>query len=481
MKKFILPLFLISFALSQWTVNEKLFLDIEADFLSFLPNRNPAYLNNEVMPYSYAFTYRYDNNAGDYRLPFTPSGKSYQNIAVSAFREMKSGVIFAGRFAYRYEQRKDKKWLHNAENHLHIPFYFADSSTGDFILNGIDWNMLFSYPLSKNIHAGLNIFYNVDEQFKSVFPKPNIKRNSVHIHPALAFSAEHSRLGLRGSFFQYKQDMDTKRYRLEQGKTPTFMRIHGLDKPLMTYAKTSEERLQNIRGWGLSADMDLARILMFKTNYEYAKTDITDGGAYPVPQGRWDITRFYYRADLYPGCKANLFFQQQISRSEGFHPDLDRRIYARSYRQSKGGLTIPYRQSNGEMWSGTVSYAFEEVKREDNFLGLLDYFPSNSLYLGMRYDHERKFLQYGFNIAYENIDVGQEIIYNDITGWYYTEITEKEIAYYRQDRRKISASLRLLFPLGSNQFEISASCTAVRPKNIAKSYHFAQTRLTMLF
>ncbi|MDZ7796567.1 MAG: hypothetical protein U5N56_05785 [Candidatus Marinimicrobia bacterium] len=129
----------------------------------------------------------------------------------------------------------------------------------------------------------------------------------------------------------------------------------------------------------------------------------------------------------------------------------------------------------------TLSYAFEEMKREDNFLGLLDYFPSNSLYLGMRYEHQREFLRYGFDIAYENIEVGQEIIYNDMAGWYYTEITEKEIAYYRRDRRKISASVRLLFPLGGNQFEISASCAALRPKNIAKSYHFAQTRLTMLF
>ncbi|MDZ7796565.1 MAG: hypothetical protein U5N56_05775 [Candidatus Marinimicrobia bacterium] len=65
MKKFILSVFLISLAFSQWTVNEKLFLDIETDFLSFLPGRNPAYLNNEVIPYSYAVTYRYDNDGGD--------------------------------------------------------------------------------------------------------------------------------------------------------------------------------------------------------------------------------------------------------------------------------------------------------------------------------------------------------------------------------------------------------------------------------
>ncbi|MCK4813136.1 MAG: hypothetical protein KAT14_04285, partial [Candidatus Marinimicrobia bacterium] len=182
MKKLILLVIsMVGFAFSQIATTEYYYLDIGSNLTSLLSQRNPAYLSPETQPFAYAFSYQLNNAGGNYRLPFTPESKTYQNISVTAFQNMQNEITFAVRFAYRYEQRKNKLWLHNAENNLNIPFYFADSSIGDFTLNGIDWNIIFSYPLTQHIRIAVDVFYNVDEQFKSVFPKPNIKRNDLHL------------------------------------------------------------------------------------------------------------------------------------------------------------------------------------------------------------------------------------------------------------------------------------------------------------
>ncbi|MEA2076699.1 MAG: hypothetical protein U9O95_01610 [Candidatus Marinimicrobia bacterium] len=484
-KRMLFLFYILSIALAQTATTEKLYLDINSDITNFLPGRNPAYLSPNTTPYAYTFTYNNFSSGGDYRLPFDAGSKAYQDISVTAYKEMQNEIMFVGRFAYRYEQRKDKMWLHNAENDLNIPFYFADSSIGDFTLNGIDWNILISLPLTRNIRTAVDIFYNVDEQFKSVFPKPNIKRNNIHIRPALAISNERSQLGIVASFFQYKEDMNTRRYSLEQGRTPIFMRIRGLDKPLLTYAETSEERLQTIRGYGVSGNINLSEHLLFESHYESSYAGILDGGSYPVPQGSWDMARFSYRVDLQPSITPNLdvdlFFQHRSENVEGFHPVLENRIYGYLSRHFEGGLTLPYYTGSGEMWAGTVSCSFQDIKREDNFLGLLHYFPGNTLHFGMHYTLEQNNVSYKLQLGYDNIIVGDEIIYDDMAAWYYSQITEREIAYYVQDREQLSASGKIVFPFRQYQIQLSGSYTAIIPKYLETRYHLVQTSIAFIF
>jgi hypothetical protein len=485
MKKALLLLAIISIALAQAPSSEYLYLDILSDITAQLPNRNPAYLSPENIPYSYAFQYRYNNSGGNYRLPFSPEAKNYHNIEVSAYQEMDNGILFAGRFAYRNEQRKNKLWLHNAETNIDIPFYFADSTIGDFNLNGIDWNIIFSYPFSKNTRMAVDIFYNVDEQFKSVFPKPNVKRNDLHIRPAFSMKSERSSLGLMGSYFQFKEDIGTKRYSLEQGRSPIFMRIRGLDRSLLTYAETNEERLQNIQGYGFSANVDLGARLLGETNYEHSQAQITDGGSHPVEQGNWDMTRFYYRVDLKSTVtsflNADLFFKQYWSNATGYHPTLNAQIYASSNRHFEGGLALPYRPTINESWVGSVSYSFQDIKREDNFLGLLHYIPGNTLHLNMNYTHKRKGVLYEFNCGYNDIRIGESVVYDAMSDWYYDMITAEEIAYYSQDRKVIQAGLKITFPVKNMFIALSGTYQDINPINSDASYHRAQTQIEIMF
>ena len=485
MKKLLFLLLGFGLAFSQWMSNERLFLDIGTAGAPCLSGSNAAYLTEANLPYAYAFTYRYDNGGGEFRLPFQPRIKSYHNMSVSAFRKMDNGMLFGGRFAYRYEERRDKLWLHNAEDHLQIPFYFADSSTGDFALNGIDWNVLLSYPLTPKLRAGVNVFYNVDEQYKSVFPKPNVKRNNFRIRPGLAVSGKNAHVGIRGTFFQYKENMETKKYSLEQGKTPTFMRIRGLDRPVMSYAETSEERLESILGWGFSADADLGGILLLEGQYERSNADIVDGGSYPVPQGNWGLQRYYYRAELRMFGKrragAEFFFHQDGTHARGFHPELGERIYAGDLRRYEGGVNIPYRHSAGEVWTGTVSWAAGERKREDNFLGILYYIPASTLHIGMRYTKHGAPVDFAFSLAYETTFAGPATTFGGDTAGYYDTVTAAEIAWYARDRRNIRAEGRIAFPAGRRRLELRASWERVMPLYGGEDFHYAQTSLSWIF
>ncbi|MCK4530145.1 MAG: hypothetical protein KAU44_03135 [Candidatus Marinimicrobia bacterium] len=485
MKKALLLFTIISIALAQAPSSEYLYLDILSDFTAQLPNRNPAYLSSENIPYSYAFQYSYSNRAGDYKLPFTPGAKYYQNLEVSAYQEMDNGILFAGRFAYRSELRQNKLWLHNAETNIDIPFYFADSTTGDFNLNGIDWNIIFSYPLGKSTRIAVDIFYNVDEQFKSVFPKPNSKRNNLHVRPAISFKSERSSLGLMGSYFQFKENIQTKKYSLEQGRSPIFMRIRGLDRSLLTYAETNEERLQNIQGFGFSANFDLIGRLLGETNYEHSQAQITDGGSHPVEQGNWDMTRFYYRVDLKSTVtsflNADLFFKQYWSNATGYHPTLNAQIYASSNRHFEGGVALPYHHSANESWAGSVSYSFQDIKREDNFLGLLHYIPGNTLHLNMNYTHKRKGVLYEFNCGYNDVRIGENIVYDTMSDWYYEMITAEEIAYYATDREEIEAGLKVVFPFRDMKIALTGTYKELRPINTETRYHLMQTQIEIMF
>ena len=365
MKKLILLIVITTSLFAQMPSTEYLYLDIYSDLTANLPNRNPAYLSTDNIPYSYAFKYNFLNHSGEYKLPFDPTAKFYHNVEVSAYEEMENGILFAGRFAYRNELRKDKLWLHHAETNIDIPFYFADSTGGDFNLKGIDWNVIFSYPLMKNYRFAMDVFYNVDEQFKSVFPKPSSKRNDLHIRPSMSFQNENIKLGVTSSIFNFKEEIETKKYSLEQNRTPIFMRIRGLDRALLSYAETTEERLQNINGYGTSVDITLADLFSVQAAFEKSNAEITDGGSDPVDQGSWTNTRMNYRADLIftfsDILSSDLFFTQYWLSAKGYHPTLHSQIYALGQRHFEGGFGLTYNSSALETWVGIVSSAFNDL------------------------------------------------------------------------------------------------------------------------
>jgi hypothetical protein len=263
------------------------------------------------------------------------------------------------------------------------------------------------------------------------------------------------------------------------------MRIRGLDRSLLTYAETSEKRLQNIQGFGFSANFNLGNKLLSETNYEQSQAQITDGGAYPVEQGNWDMTRFYYRVDLKSKVTSflniDLFFKQYWSNVNGFHPTLNAQIYNSSHRHFEGGLSLPYQAKMNEKWTGNISYLFSDIRREDNFLGLSHYIPWNTLHIGMEYDLQVKAVGLSFNVALNSIKVGDVVEYNDMSDWYYQMITAEEIVYYSQDRNIIHAGLKITFPVKDIFIALSGTYQNVSPINLDAKYHSLQTQIDIMF
>ncbi len=485
MKKLLILLSIAIIAFAQFETTEQLYLDIYSDFTADIPMHNPAYLSVETAPYNYAFSYSWLETGGEYKLPYDPEKKSYHNLQVSAYQEMENGLIFGGRFAYRNEKRLGKLWLHNAETNINIPFYFGDSTKGDFNLNGIDWNIVLSYPLGQDIRIAMDIFYNVDEQFKSVFPKPNSKRNNLHVRPAISYKSDNLRLGITSSIFNYKEEIKTKQYSLEQNKTPIFMRIRGLDRALLSYAETSEERLQNINGYSASADILLYNLVSVQAAIEDAGAEITDGGSDPVNMGSWDMMRYYYRTDLLIDAsrhvRINPSFSQSWESANGYHPELNNTIYKYNYRRFEGNLDIAFTPIKNETFAVIGGYRFEDIKREDNFFGLAHYIPSTTLIVGTHYRMDFKDKSLTINLDYEQKNVISSTEYSSLAGKYYEIITENEIDYYATDTEKIIAGIKFSFPINKTVLALYGNYEDIRAMNSDIRFHGANVKIELIY
>lgn len=480
-----LPLILsLLFALDM--PNEMLYLDIDSDIANMLPGKNPAFLSIDNIPYNFAFRYHFRHDGGSDKLPFTPDAKAYHNISAVAYKEMDNGLLFGGRFAYRDETRKNKLFLHNAENYLDIPFYFGDSTAGDFRLNGIDWNMLLAYPLSSKLRFGMDVFYNVDEQMKTAFPKPNVKRNDVHVRPGISYRSGNFAAGFCASYFNYKEQMYTRKYVLEQGRTPIFMRIRGLDRPVLSYAQTSEERLQSIGGIGVSGNINMSGILLLEAMIEQSSADIVEGGADPVPQGNWDQLRYAWRAEIRKKsgmlAGSGLYVEHNTRQSEGFHPTLNQQIFNGFYRHIEGGLQLHYQANPVESLYAGMSYLMDDYKREDNFFGLLHYVPLRKIKAEVRYAQKGQMIDFDFGLSYtEDLPFGDPVVYADKTGEYYTVISAEELKWWLRDRRCISADMQLVLPFYGKKLALRGTYTLLMPINSDQRFHYAETGIAYLF
>src|SRR6056297_1065581 len=153
MKKLILALYAIILAVSLIGAGfdrstEKMYLNIETGLLSFLQSGNPAEMSSENIPCDVKYSLRQIRESGKLRSIYTPDSLIDTRLSATAYKSMKKGAIFAGTFSYRNASRKNLMWLHSAENNLLMPFYLADSSSGDYNLTGITWEAAVSFSVA---------------------------------------------------------------------------------------------------------------------------------------------------------------------------------------------------------------------------------------------------------------------------------------------------------------------------------------------
>ncbi|MEA1986085.1 MAG: hypothetical protein U9N76_01180 [Candidatus Marinimicrobia bacterium] len=404
------------------------------EYLNIVNNNNilwNIFGNKKFIKYSL----RYDGFNGNFKLPFEPEKKNHSTLTASGGKYLKKGQFISGDFSYHNQLITNKKWVHNTVPYTGMPFLIADSSVGDFKLNGISWNLNIINEVVENRWSyGASFFYNVDEQIKTVFPKTIINRSDFSIKIFTGIKTNNTISTIYGKYFNFKENMKTSKYSLEQGLTPIFIKIRNMDNPFIYYGETSEERLVVLEGYTCGIKFKIPKRLIISTEYEYATAQNEDGGADVENQGSWYSNRFLYDVELKLTSKKigfSIFSSANLNKQSAKYSSWDIETYEYEKSKLSNGLGINYNLAKKIFIKHGMYYSLNNFKRVDKFAGLLQYFPSSSLNATTEiiYNISSKINSHIFLLA-NFITPDNIIIYDDLTGWYYNSITKEEEQYY---------------------------------------------------
>jgi len=418
---------------------------------------NPAWNLLDESTRSVKYSIQSRSSAGDFRRRLDPAGIRDYYWTAEGSRQLGAKSLFSGSFSYRFQNARDKMWAHNRQPYSGLPFVLADSTTGDWELNGLMWNVNISRELIRDrIYGGLAVFYNVDEEYQSIFPRPKANHRDMLINAGLgAVTARNSRLGLMIKYYNIQESLHTSKYSLDQEKTPIFYKLRGLDMPLIFRGQTSEERIYSIEGISLVVDGTLQRIdpvtIDFSASYGASKADNVDGGAYPIDQGSWndEYADYALQMKFLPWHPHDIIlFSRGFRRSHrATHPDRNLEIYAEERREISAGLTVHLRTKRGWRLSPTFEMRSDYIKRVDSFNGILDYFPGTmgkySLALDMP---DRKWIDVTLGFGFDRyLARDSEIYIPQNVGFYYQTLTAADELYYSSDYSALRASNMISF------------------------------------
>ena len=396
------------------------------------------------------YSFRYNGFNGDFKLPFEPERKEHLVLTASGGKYLKKGQFISGDFSYHNQTIYNKKWVHNSVPYTGMPFFIADSSIGDFKLNGISWNLNIVNEIIENkLNYGVSIFYNVDEQMKTIFPKPIIKRSDFTVQLFSGMKSNNYISTIYGKYFNFKENIKTSRYSSEQGLTPTFIKIRNLDNPFVYYGETSEERLVSLQGYTCGINFRLPKRLQLLAEYEYATAQNEDGGANMKAQGSWFSNRFLYDMELKLKIKnigisgfSNAMLNEQIAK----YPDWNVETYEYIRKDFTNGIGINYHLGKKMFVKHGMFYSIDRLKRVDKFTGILQYFPSSSLKATIDIDYiMSNKLNSNIYFSLKSFTPDDDIIYDDLTSWYYNSITKEEEQYFSAYYDVYTVKMNILF------------------------------------
>ncbi len=228
-------------------------------------------------------------HSGAFHTPFLPSSSNQQQYSVRLVKPLTARHIFKGYFGFQRLEDRQVLWIHQSRQLETNPFLLGDSSTGNFVLNGIFWNGEWSYALNKSSYFGIGIYYNVDRRLKQNFPKPENQHRDIHLRTGLQKNWKSTQTGLSFRYFDEQEKVEISRYNLNQNLTPELYKFRFSDLPVLLLGKTSEERLLDYRGFEInlhfSQKIASKLTLMGIGAYSHSRGETVDGGSQPQDQG----------------------------------------------------------------------------------------------------------------------------------------------------------------------------------------------------
>ncbi len=338
---------------------------------------NSAALQTEKNTGSW-YRYGFENASGSLHHPMAPASTQYHSVTAAGYKKLGNQTLFSGTFTYRQHLEFDRLFRQNSTLNGMIPVYMADSSAGDWHLNGIQWTVDVKKPLTERLSGGLSIFYMVDEQYKQNFPKPGVKRSGYHVNGGLFYDSPAFDLSGSLGIFEFKEEMKTVKYSLEQHLSPVFMLFRGFGDPIYYRGQTSYERLQTRQGFSISAGISFNLLpgspLKTESTAEWSRGEAVDGGTNNIPQGDWVTQRLISRFSWVIGEKHTLSpvleFENHYAVNEADHPDFPLTLYQsqEDFLQGFGGVSLKLSTEN----TLQAGVAMERIDawREDVFNGI---------------------------------------------------------------------------------------------------------------
>jgi len=394
---------------------------------------------------------------GDFRRVLDPGQINDNYWTAAGSQRLGERSLFYGSFSYRFQNAADKTWSHNRQPYSGLPFVLADSSTGDWEMNGLMWNVDISREFVRDrVYGGIMVFYNVDEEYQDIFPRPKGNHRDMFINTGIgAVSPRGSCLGFMVKYYNIQESLATSKYSLDQEKTPIFYKLRGLDTPLIFRGQTSEERLYSVNGLTVSIDGTVRKFMGstidFAANFGNSAADNVDGGAYPIKQGTWDDEYASYAVDITLLLGNNtgiVFYSNGLQRFQSAaHPDLHLEIYHETERQLNGGINLNFGAKSGWVFSPSAEITTRMLKREDTFNGILDYFPGTLWKYYLLIDTpDRGYVDFKLGFGLDVYSAGEtEVFIPNNVGFYYRSVTAIDELYYSTDYTTFRFSEMLSF------------------------------------
>ena len=294
---------------------------------------NPAALFEDEQKRSLQIRQDMHRISGSYRLPFAPQEVNDQHYFVQHIQPLSEHDLFKGYFAYHRKRDTNVKWLDQDGYSGQNPFLFADSSNGDFILNGLYWSAAWAHRFNSRWLSGASFYYNVDQRLKQVFPKPLNKHRDLQLDYGLQYQQKNWKLGFSYSYRDNQEKIEISKYNLRQDLSPLIYKFRFSDLPVILRGKTSEERQINKHGHVFSVQLKKtfsAGSWIICLSHLHARGNIADGGNRNDQQGNFVNTiesvsgLLNYRFSILEGLLKYRYKQRRFT---AFHPDFEFTIW----------------------------------------------------------------------------------------------------------------------------------------------------------
>ncbi len=389
---------------------------------------------------------------GKYHHPFGPELLNDQHYFGRTIYPLSENDLFKGYFAYR--RRKDGKvmWAHQSRDIEKMPFMLADSSKGDFTLNGLYWGAEWAHRFNPDFYGGISFGYNVDQRLKEVFPKPLNKHRDIYLNVGLQYNLEKLKLGLNYLYIDEQEKVDIRKYNLDQDLTPLLYKFRYSDLPVILRGKTSEERQIDLQGHQAGVQFSYQwynRAILTHAGYRANRGKVIDGGSRKDEQGSLISDQWFARMLLQYQYKkittyVNYAFDDYDLRAN--HPTFDLTILklpALQHRLAFGGKLSFLNRLN--IFSDIIYDYYWESRQDlvtENFWQYRR--QSLGLILGLNYWFSARWEIMGW-LGYSELKIDDVRRSDNPYSGYYRVLYEAPLDFYISGQNKSLAGLKLIY------------------------------------